>query len=137
MLSRCVLTCQAPGPAGHALAGVRDYGLFIHTLGKESENIRRQWTGRPHGPRRPPRIFKYDVGVLPYRYPEAYIYETLTSHRHCWDAALCGERAQHLDTLTEGPAPVGRLPPHPRAAARWRSSYLSQNGTTSSCPLPT
>jgi arabinofuranosyltransferase len=63
--------------------GVADYTTFIRTLRSEGENISRHWTSLNGRPDRLPRIYTYAGGVVPYTFPDSYVYETLVSYRHC------------------------------------------------------
>ena len=62
--------------------GVRDYGKFLTLLETEAETLNRHWNSLKPASQRPPRLFVYAGGLLPYRYREAYIYEALVSYRH-------------------------------------------------------
>ena len=61
------------GAAGYA----RD---FIPAMRRNAEDVRSHWNSL--GKDRPPRIWTFAAGALPYVYPEAYIFEGLVSYRH-------------------------------------------------------
>jgi hypothetical protein len=65
--------------------GVRQYNRFIETLHQEADDIREHWNTVGNERHRAPRIYTFAGGVVPYRFRDAYIYETLASWRHCYD----------------------------------------------------
>ena len=55
---------------------------FMRSLASAAEDIEADWQARHGGtPPRPPRIWTFAAGVLPYSYPEAYVFEVLVSYR--------------------------------------------------------
>jgi arabinofuranosyltransferase len=77
----------------------RSYLEFVDVMRDASADVRRHWSGE-----RPPRIFTFAGGVLPYYYPDAYIYESLVSYReNCsCDRKLASDYV-HLITPRHGP----------------------------------
>jgi hypothetical protein len=61
------------GTAGYA-------GYFIPAMKKNAADIENHWDRLGHA--RPPRIWTFAAGALPYAYREAYIMEQLVSYRH-------------------------------------------------------
>ncbi|MBN1815198.1 MAG: hypothetical protein JXA14_25420, partial [Anaerolineae bacterium] len=78
---------------------VRSYLEFVDVMQDASADVRRHWSGQ-----QPPRIFTFAGGVLPYYYPDAYVYESLVSHReNCsCDYKLASDYV-HLITPRHGP----------------------------------
>ena len=55
---------------------------FMGSLERAAADIRTDWNARYDGaPPRPPRIWTFAAGLMPYEYPDAYIYEALVSYR--------------------------------------------------------
>ncbi len=61
-----------------------------------AQEIRQHWQTQVRD--RPPRVFILPGGVMPYFYPEAYIYETLVSYRHRCSYVLF-ESADYLQLI--------------------------------------
>jgi len=61
--------------------GIEGYSKkFMPTLAENALDIRSHWESLNKD--RPPRIFTFAAGILPYSYKEAYIYDVLSSYRH-------------------------------------------------------
>jgi hypothetical protein len=62
--------------------GARAYATSLLRVLRESlGDIKRDWSLRPNSAARPPRIQTSAAGQLPYGYPEAYVYDVLSSFR--------------------------------------------------------
>jgi len=59
---------------------VQGYVAFMNTLRKEAEDIKWHW--KRLGEDRPPRIYTYAAGVLPYTLKDSYVYSSLITYRH-------------------------------------------------------
>lgn len=63
--------------------GMRAYATeWTPLLGDLASEIRAHWQTQAQSAKRPPRIFTFAGGSLPYAYREAYFYEVLVSYRH-------------------------------------------------------
>lgn len=63
--------------------GMRAYAQdWTPLLGSLAAEIRAHWAQQAASAERPPRIFTFAGGSLPYAYREAYFYEVLVSYRH-------------------------------------------------------
>jgi hypothetical protein len=71
------------GAGGYA----RDY---IPAMEKNAADIKAHWARA--GEARPPRIWTFAAGILPYTYRDAYIMEQLVSYRHNCPPAETGTR---------------------------------------------
>jgi hypothetical protein len=70
--------------------GAEDYGRnFIDTLPEAAAAIESDWRGR--SATRPPRVLTFAAGLLPWRLPEAYVFEDLVS----WRRACFPDRRRH------------------------------------------
>ena len=63
-------------------AGARTTKLATNIYRENAHEIKQHWTSQALVRDRPPRVFILPGGLMPYSYPEAYIYETLVSYRH-------------------------------------------------------
>jgi hypothetical protein len=65
----------------YTAVGVADYmDTFVSAMRRNAEATRRHWERL--NPGRPPRIWTFAAGVLPYVYRDAYVFEDLVSFRH-------------------------------------------------------
>lgn len=63
--------------------GMRSYAReWTPLLGSLASEIQAHWAQQATSAERPPRIFTFAGGSLPYAYREAYFYEILVSYRH-------------------------------------------------------
>jgi hypothetical protein len=74
---------ESQGTAGYA----RDY---IPAMRRNASDVRSHWARMDKG--RPPRIWTFAAGALPYEYRDAYIFEELVSFRHDCPVRKTGER---------------------------------------------
>lgn len=77
---------EMPRPGGDTIEyqreGVDSYTAeFMPGLEATADAIRADWATRASGAERAPRIWTFAAGVMPYAYPEAYVYEVLVSYR--------------------------------------------------------
>ena len=63
---------------------------FIPAMRRNAVDVRAHWDALQMG--RPPRIWTFAAGALPYEYRDAYIYEELVSFRHRCPANTRGDR---------------------------------------------
>jgi arabinofuranosyltransferase len=98
-------------PVGEYTAiGARDMSrAFMPMLGEQADAIARDWPMRRPSRERPARVSTYVGGLVPWRLPDFYFYETLASYRHGEDHLRgFSVHADYIMTLTPlfGPIPA-------------------------------
>jgi hypothetical protein len=91
--------------------GIRDYVSFILILKQEALDIENHWEVSNGDSGRRPRILTFAAGMLPYTYPESYIYEKLVSYRHCYERYHQGLYADYIHILAPRQGPVDQQLP--------------------------
>src|SRR5262249_17903475 len=104
-----------PGRVGEyqttgAIAYQRD---FMAPLEDAAVAIRNDWLSRPDRPDRAARVATFAAGLLPYRLPEAYVFELLVSYRrYCaeqWQA--WASMADYIHVMVPWLGPIESLVP--------------------------
>jgi hypothetical protein len=103
--------------------GIRDYGRYMQILKQEALDIENHWEMSNGDSSRRPRVITYAAGMLPYTYPESYIYEKLVSYRHCHQRYQQGLYADYIHILAPRQGQVHQQLPKSEDSYELVSSY--------------
>ena len=103
--------------------GIRDYGRYMQILKQEALDIENHWEMSNGDSGRGPRVITYAAGMLPYTYPESYIYEKLVSYRHCHQRYQQGLYADYIHILAPRQGQVNQQLPRSEDSYELVSSY--------------